>query len=418
MSFADGYLNKHAYISEPLAQNPPKNDFQIAVIIPCYNEPAIIQTLASIAKCHLPESLVEVYVIINASETAPQEHKSQNQHSYERVNKWINNQPESRITFAVYQFNHIPEKHAGVGLARKIGMDEAIRRFNHLNNPGGIMVSLDADCLCSQNYLIEIEKKFFTNKKLNGANIHVEHDIKHHEISDPVVEAVTVYELYLRYYVEMLRFTGFPYGFHTIGSGFAVKAHAYVKQGGMNRRKGGEDFYFLQKLFALGNFCEINSTRVIPAARLSDRVPFGTGPELKKIINNNGMLLTYVPGAFMELKDFFSSLNEMFNHPDKPPVHLSPLFIEFLENLNFSSKIGELKKHTAGYDAFRKRFFQWFNAFMILKYLNVVHENKYTKQDITQSLKQIFPGKNYDRNVDWLMFMREKQKNTAYSILQ
>jgi len=418
MSFADGYLNKHAYISGGLEQNPPKDDFQIAVIIPCYNEPSIIQTLTSISQCHLPESLVEVYVIINSSETAPQKHKEQNQNSLKRINEWIKNQPESRITYAVRLFDDLPEKHSGVGLARKIGMDEAIRRFNHLNNPSGIIVSLDADCLCSKNYLTEIEKKFFSNPKLNGANIHVEHDIKHHETSDPVIKAITVYELYLRYYVEMLRFTGFPYGFHTIGSGFAVRANAYVKQGGMNKRKGGEDFYFLQKLFALGNFCEINSTRVIPAARMSDRVPFGTGPEIKKIINNKGTLFTYVPDAFRELKGFFSSMNEMFNHPNKPLADLSPRFIEFIENQDFKSKIGELKNHTANYNAFRKRFFQWFNAFMILKYLNFVHEKKYAKQEITRSLKQIFPGKKYERNFDWLMFMREKQKNTEFFILQ
>ena len=28
----------------------------------------------------------------------------------------------------------------------------------------------------------------------------------------------------------------------------AVRAHAYARQGGMNRRQAGEDFYFMQKL--------------------------------------------------------------------------------------------------------------------------------------------------------------------------
>ena len=418
MSFADGYLNKHAFISVPLEKGPPKDDFQIAVIIPCYNEPSILKTLKSISNCYLPESRVEVYVIINASETAPEEHKEQNQNSFKRITEWIKNQPENRITYTVHLFHELPEKHAGVGLARKIGMDKAIQRFNLLNNPTGIIVSLDADCLCSKNYLTEIEKKFRYNPKLNGANIHVEHDIKNQETSDPVIKAVTLYELYLRYYVEMLRFTGFPYGFHTIGSGFAVRAHAYVKQGGMNKRKGGEDFYFLQKLFALGNFCEINSTKVTPASRLSDRVPFGTGPEIKKIIRNNGMLLTYIPDAFEELKIFFSALKKIFNHSNIPLSELSQTFIDFLEAQNFESKIEELKKHTAGYEAFRKRFFQWFNAFMILKYLNFAHEKKYAKQDITHSLKQLFPNKKYVSNLDWLMFMREKQKRSEFSILR
>ena len=36
----------------------------------------------------------------------------------------------------------------GVGLARKTGMDEAVRRFNAINNPEGIILNLDADCTC------------------------------------------------------------------------------------------------------------------------------------------------------------------------------------------------------------------------------------------------------------------------------
>ena len=43
-------------------------------------------------------------------------------------------------------------------------------------------------------------------------------------------------------------FVGYPDSIYTIGSAFAVRAEAYMKQGGMNRRQAGEDFYFLYKL--------------------------------------------------------------------------------------------------------------------------------------------------------------------------
>src|SRR5213594_3575687 len=94
---------------------------------------------------------------------------------------------------------------------------------------------------------------------------------------DPkVAEAIAAYELHLRYYVRALRYAGFPYAHHTIGSCMAVRADVYKKQGGMNKRQAGEDFYFLQKIIPLGHFTDLTETKVIPSSRPSDRVPFGT----------------------------------------------------------------------------------------------------------------------------------------------
>ena len=42
----------------------------------------------------------------------------------------------------------------GVGLARKTGMDEAVRRFDIINNPEGVILSLDADCTVEHNYFV------------------------------------------------------------------------------------------------------------------------------------------------------------------------------------------------------------------------------------------------------------------------
>ena len=73
-----------------------------------------------------------------------------------------------------------------------------------------------------------------------------------------------------------MKYSNLPYSFHTIGSAFALTASAYTRQGGMNRRKAGEDFYFINKLIKGEIFGEINDTKVIPSPRISDRVPFGT----------------------------------------------------------------------------------------------------------------------------------------------
>ena len=93
---------------------------------------------------------------------------------------------------------------------------------------------------------------------------------------------IQLYEDYLHYYKKALDYAGFPDSIYTIGSAFAVRADAYVKQGGMNRRQAGEDFYFLNKLTKLGKITEINDAYVYPSARVSDRVPFGTGAAMNK----------------------------------------------------------------------------------------------------------------------------------------
>ena len=44
----------------------------------------------------------------------------------------------------------------GVGLARKTGMDEAVRRFNQIERPDGVILNLDADCQVEKNYFVSV----------------------------------------------------------------------------------------------------------------------------------------------------------------------------------------------------------------------------------------------------------------------
>src|SRR5262249_26021974 len=157
-----------------------------------------------------------------------------------------------------------------------IGMDEALRRFDAVERPGGVIVGFDADCRCERNYLTAIERHFERNSNSPGCSIYFEHPLNG-PLEPAIYEAIAEYELHLRYYVQALRFGGFPHAFHTIGSSMAVRAGVYRKQGGMNKRKAGEDFYFLHKIIPLGGFTNLVETRVIPSPRASDRVPFGTG---------------------------------------------------------------------------------------------------------------------------------------------
>ncbi|MEA3317736.1 MAG: glycosyltransferase family 2 protein, partial [Bacteroidota bacterium] len=308
MNFADSYLKKYPFSQKIFKEQANKN-LGIVIVIPAYNENQLLDTLFSVWNCKRAVNITEVIIVINSAENEIEEIKEQNRKIYNEAKAWISKHQDPLLRFFITNFDKLPKKHAGAGLARKIGMDEAIRRFNSLNNKLGIIVSLDADTLVKENYLIEIERAF-SNKKINVGILNFEHAINGNNFSEDIYSASLKYELYLRYYKHALKYSGFPYYYQTIGSCFAVRAEAYTKQGGMNRRQAGEDFYFLQKVFQLGGICEIKSTCVYPSSRPSDRVPFGTGPMINEISKSNSNFNVYNFSAFDDLKFFFSYIDK------------------------------------------------------------------------------------------------------------
>jgi glycosyltransferase involved in cell wall biosynthesis len=388
--FANNYLKKNA-VPVLLPESPALN-LSISVVIPCYREPEIIKTLQSLFSCRLPDSGIEVILLINHSEIAPETVKIQNRKTKDEVEKWIKENKKPGINYFVAGPVEFRKKWAGAGLARKSGMDEAIRRFNLRNQPDGIIVSLDADTVVEENYFIEIEHFFRQNSTHVGATITFSHQVK--GITGRHLEGIRFYEKYMEYYKNALDFTGYPYPMFTVGSAFAVKAGAYVKRGGMNRRQAGEDFYFLQNLVQIGSVGEITGTTVHPSARLSDRVPFGTGPVLQKwMIGEEDLAKTYNYKAFVDLKQFFCIKDQLFKIKGKDYLLLldnTPQAVkDFLKEDNFWVEIQDLNANCSTLSAFQKRFFQKFNAFKILKYLNFSHGKYYQKADIEEQVFQL-----------------------------
>lgn len=388
--FADKYLQKNKNIA--LIADSPADDTGMIVVIPCLREPEILQTLESIGNCRLSSARVEVIVLINHSEAAAEEIKAFNRNTKTEIVQWIDRNPVDGIRFYAVGPVELKKKWAGAGLARKSGMDEAVRRFNLLGNEEGIIVSLDADTLVDKNYLVAIEDHFKNHPKQPGATISFSHQTQN--LPEKQKVGIGLYEKYLSYYREALAFSGYPHAMFTVGSAFAVKAAAYVKRGGMNRRQAGEDFYFLQNLVQMGTVGEITSTRVYPSARLSDRVPFGTGPILQKWMDGEEDLrLTYDFQAFIFLKAFFDRKTELFQTGEKGYESLlrdlpGPVS-RFLEKDHFRTEVADLNKNCSTLKVFGARFFQKFNAFKILKYLNFVHEDYFVKVDLEKQVARL-----------------------------
>jgi hypothetical protein len=397
MGFASVYLEERAIFPEIIKEAPDKNT-GIIVVVPAYDEPGITKMLDSLALCDEPPSRIEVIIVVNAPVNATTESIRNNDQSLTNIESW--KREKTDCFFRVYSFKAlpIPVKEWGVGLARKTGMDEAIRRFNSIDNPDGVILNLDADCQVAKNYFVSVCNDLLYKKERSACSIYFEHPLTGKDYPDEVYEYIILYELHLRYYLQGLLFSGFPWVFHTVGSSLAVKALPYIKAGGMNRKQAGEDFYFIQKLIPAGGYFSLNSTAVYPSPRSSFRVPFGTGASISRMAGSReSQLLTYNFSAFKELRSFFTMVEDFYY---SLPGEFAELYNtmpaglkSFIDEKELSGKVKEIMNNTAGISSFRKRFFGWFNMFKIVKYLNHVHSGIYEKKPVQEAASELLREK-------------------------
>ena len=360
----------------------------IVVVIPCYDEPDVLHTLESLARCRRPRGAVEILLVWNASECDDDDLRRRNQTMIERVHAWRTKHEEPRLRFRTLNFPRLPARHAGVGLARKIGMDGAVARFVAAGNPHGIVASLDADCTCDSNYLISLESHFERHANTRACTIYFEHALDG-PLEKDLYQAITRYELFLRYYRHGLKFAKFPFAHYTVGSCLAVRCDYYARHGGMNRRKAGEDFYFLNKLMAVGGVSENTSTRVMPGVRPSTRTPFGTGRALNDCLNGaRESWTTYDARVFRDLADLVGAVDsyyEMAPGAWQVQAPLSDAMREFLLAQRVVDKHAEILGNCASRESFRKRFFQWFDGFRALKFIHHATGHAYPRQSLEQA---------------------------------
>jgi hypothetical protein len=335
-----------------------------------------------------------VVIIVNAPAGASEESLINNRKSILNTQLWKKEHTDCFFNLFIIDVTSGKPDNWGVGLARKTGMDEALRRFNILNKPDGIILNLDADCKVAQNYFTAVYSEMHNKNNRSACSIYFEHPISGTEFPSVVYRAIILYELHLRYYHQALAFTGFPYVHHTVGSAIAVKALPYVKSGGMNRRMAGEDFYFIQKLVPAGGFFNLNQTTIFPSPRSSFRVPFGTGPTVSRLTElNSEIFRTYNLKAFVDLKALFDLNERIFQcgnaDPDYRYVNLPLSLKQFIGIGEWTAKIREIKGNTSGIQSFRKRFFGWFNMFKIVKYLNYVHSSLLEKQPVNECASEL-----------------------------
>lgn len=266
---------------------------------------------------------------------------------------------------------------AGVGLARKLVMDEAAKRFWDIHRLDGLIVCTDGDTVVDQTYMESLLKLQSANKISDaGFCFGFEHSFDGLEAVH--TDAIARYELHLRYFRRCHFYIGHPHGYFTVGSAMGCTMEGYVKQGGMNQRKAGEDFYFLQKFGKSNRLYYHPEITVYPSGRESDRVPFGTGRAVMEYMSN-GHVLTYDFRAIGEVRKLINRCQKLWAE-DLDFIDLHQGIIEFLQLNDFFNVVPRLRSQSLSRKEFLMRIFGWFDAFKVMKCLHLLRD-QYGFQD-------------------------------------
>lgn len=298
-----------------------------------------------------------------------------------------------------YSSNRRIPKKMGVGLARKIGADIAASLIEKKQVTSSFIFSSDADASLPKNYF-SASQDFFRNNTTNETSALVfnfEHqptDNKN-EPSNHVYEATKIYEKLIKYYSSRLNGEGSPYGFCSLGSCLAITQKHYCQARGFPKKPAGEDFYLLNKISKLGKIQFLDQIIIQIEARLSNRVPFGTGPATTKILETlaAGQIPAYYdPRSFdcvghiiksisqltttKQLKiDFYRLLSRLCTNEEQSTAITNGLY-----DLGIDTFFIHINKQNIQIDNLLKTFNDWFDSFKTLKFIHYLTQHHYPKQ--------------------------------------
>jgi len=356
------------------------HNFKISIIIPAHREPDLKSTLADLEKAnHFHSVPTKVFIILNdgARDTVET-------YSYHEQQEIAFKNLQFSFPLEVMYLPHIPAKKAGVGYARKFGMDTAGAERGFDRNH--ILVCLDGDCRVRSDYL-KAWSEVYSCAEIDAAVMQFEHST--HDEHDVLNRAILEYEAHLRYYCHIQYRVGYPHAMQPIGSCLSARADFYQKIGGMNQRKAGEDFYFLQKCQLNGTVAHATNSRVFPSNRISDRVPFGTGRAMSEYLETKEQtsyhyanvpilekVVTTLSAARTNSADMWSSLPE----PTRP----------FFDAQGLVRHWEETAIHTKSRAAFQERIFRWFHPFRFMKLMHFLREQVHPDIPIETALQMYF----------------------------
>ncbi|GAB4287449.1 MAG: hypothetical protein Kow0098_04000 [Ignavibacteriaceae bacterium] len=406
------YLDKYAADLRKAEVSVDKN-FQIIVVIPAIAEfdniKILLNSLAVSDPEYYPQTLF--LFVVNNSPACSTDVKENNYKTIELLHQLLSGSSSDLLMKKIHDSGmniglidasspgkELPEKYAGVGLARKTGMDSAALLFNTDTSRKQILISLDADCTVSGNYITAVADHFNKNN-LSAANITYRHPLKGNEEEQ---KAIICYEIFLRYYVLGLKYAGSPYAFQTVGSAMACDLQSYIKAEGMNKRKAAEDFYFLQKLSKVTYLELIKSAIVYPGGRKSWRVPFGTGQRVTRFLTRvQNEYLLYNPDIFEILKDwcgyYYSTSDDSVETYIRTAGNIHSELLNFLKQKNFEQSLSRIISNSPEINQFKKQKQKLFDGFLTLKLVHHLRDKAFPQAEMFPALGVLLDKFNLNR---------------------
>lgn len=392
------------YTNELRASNPA----DLFIVIPCYKEnwTTVSATLASLANAERGNLSITTLILINYKESDSPKVKSDSQLLYGQLTSYSHDNPNLFVFL-----KELSGKHKGVGLARKLLMDAAFLHCMEYDQDS-IIVNLDADTCIQPNYYQALYRSFEEDKSMEAGSIDFHHT--HIESNDAILN----YEFHLNYFIQMQRWVGLPFAYQTIGSAMAVKSYAYAKQGGMNLRQAGEDFYFLQKYAKSYTLRDVYTTTVCPSGRESDRVPFGTGKAVKDFnLLEQPIGTTYNPNSFILLKSWLSKIVARLIAAEDYQQSGNSILDGYLKLINARVNYEKILSSSLDANTRVRHFFIWFDAFLFFKYLHYCRDMGLDDVPNTQACRTLCQLKGWEVQEDLhnnLLLIREMGQVEAY----
>jgi len=327
----------------------------------------------------------------------------------------------------------------GVGFARKIGADLAACLIHRQRIYSDWIHCTDADVRLPNTY-------FSCSNQIQGAGSDYSaliYPFSHCEDpnraeSSEVFLATRLYELSLRYYVAGMKFARSPYAFHTIGSSMAVSAFHYAKVRGFPKREAGEDFYLLNKLAKTGSVLELalspDCKAIEIAARRSDRVPFGTGAAVNKIMefaDPVGEFRFYDPVVFGLLTLWLESLPEIWQsgsselttagfarqaenyQQTRQETNQRQALLTGLQEIKTEEALEHAFRQSKDLDQFTRQMHTWFDAFRTLKLIHNLRDGYYPSISYAKLEANPLFQHLLTKDPDLLAFYEHLRKNPA-----
>ena len=405
------YLAKHSdnkYNAEWNEQKGINNIIVIPAIAEFKNIKIVLSSLSQNDPTYFKSTLV--LFVINNSLSSDSSIKEDNLKSIEYLQSIVSSCSEEEFFDTRLQIGlvdasspgkELSDKDCGVGLARKVGMDLALTLFDYTTDKKKLIICLDADCTVQRNYLIKIVEHFSDHNTSVGL-IKYEHHIDGTSDYD---NAITCYEIFLRYYIAGLTYAKSCYAYQFIGSTIVCDHNAYTKIGGMNKNKAGEDFYFLEKLSKNFSISKIDTTTVYPSKRSSWRVPFGTGKSISKFLSNpENEYFLYDPETFEILKCWLETYNsEDILVPDRLLENSKNIHNELFNFLNqhgFKEQWEKIIPNTKSEKQMRYQQKIWFDSFKTLKLIHHLRDTVYPEINMFDALDKLFIKMKVDEQIN------------------